>query len=137
MFCLYVIFCCLDHMTWIANSFAKYGSSIYSKTSFLNSGDKLKLTLKISVTNFCKFRYFADFDIKVVLLVQNSFDWIAFCWGYYCVFWTYIEPIFYLCHLLLITLVLLNWILCKVLVNMLCCPQNKDRDYFQAKEIKL
>ena len=29
---------------------------------------------------FCGFCYFAGFDIKIVLLVQNSFDWIAFCW---------------------------------------------------------
>ena len=32
------------------------------------------LILKISVKMFCGFRYFADFDIKIVLLVQNSFE---------------------------------------------------------------
>ena len=32
------------------------------------SGNKLILTSKISVTNFCRFHYFADFDIKIVLL---------------------------------------------------------------------
>ena len=29
---------------------------------------------------------FADFDIKIVLLGENSFEWIAFCWVEYCVF---------------------------------------------------
>ena len=79
MFWSHVIFCCLDYMTWIANSFAEHGSSKNSKTSFMSSGDKPILTLKISVTNFCKFQYTADLDIKVVVLVQNSFDWIGFC----------------------------------------------------------
>ena len=40
----------------------------------MDSGDKPILTLKISVTNFFKFQYFADFDIKIVLLDQNSFE---------------------------------------------------------------
>ena len=40
----------------------------------MSSGDKPVLTLKISVTNFTRFRYFADFDIKIVLLSQNSFE---------------------------------------------------------------
>ena len=31
-------------------------------------------TLKILVTNFFRFRYFADFDIKIVLLDQNSLE---------------------------------------------------------------
>ena len=29
---------------------------------------------------------FADFDIKIVLLGQNSFEWIAFCWVERCIF---------------------------------------------------
>ena len=37
------------------------------------------LTLKISVTNFCKFQYFEKFNVKSVLLGQNSFELIAFC----------------------------------------------------------
>ena len=37
------------------------------------------LTLKISVTNFWRFQYVEDFDIKFVLLDENNFEWIAFC----------------------------------------------------------
>ena len=37
------------------------------KVSYINSGDNPVLTLKISVTNFSRFRYFEDFDIKIVL----------------------------------------------------------------------
>ena len=40
----------------------------------MSSGDKPILTLKISVTNFSRFQYFADFDIRIVLLGQNSFE---------------------------------------------------------------
>ena len=36
----------------------------------MSSGDKTILILKISVTDFCRFRYFADLDIKIVLLGQ-------------------------------------------------------------------
>ena len=36
---------------------------------------------------------FADFDIKIVLLDENSFEWIAFFWVEYCVFLTYIESL--------------------------------------------
>ena len=39
----------------------------------MSSGDQPILTWKISVTNFCRLQYFADFDIKIVLLDQNSF----------------------------------------------------------------
>ena len=74
LFCFYVIFCCLDLLIR-----RKYGFSIDSKNLFISSGDKPILTLKISVTNFFRFRYFADFDIKIVFLGQNSFEWIAFC----------------------------------------------------------
>ena len=42
----------------------EYGFSINLKISFMNAGDQPILTLKISVVNFCRFRYFADFDIK-------------------------------------------------------------------------
>ena len=38
----------------------------------MSSGDKRILTLKISVANFCRSQYFADFDFKIVLLGQNS-----------------------------------------------------------------
>ena len=51
-----------------------YGFSINSKISFMNSGDKPILNLKISVTNFYRFRYFADFDIRIVFLGQNKFE---------------------------------------------------------------
>ena len=67
--CFYVIFCGLDPLGWIA---------INSKKQFMSSGDKPILNLKISVTNFGRFRYFVDFDIKIVLLARNSFQWIAF-----------------------------------------------------------
>ena len=46
----------------------EYGFSINLKISFMNSGDQPILTLKISVMNLCRFRYFADFDIKHLLL---------------------------------------------------------------------
>ena len=46
----------------------EYGFSINLEISFMNSGDHPILTLKISVINFCRFRYFADFDIKILLL---------------------------------------------------------------------
>ena len=42
----------------------EHGFSINLKISFMNSGDQPILTLKISVMNLCRFRYFADFDIK-------------------------------------------------------------------------
>ena len=57
----------------------QYDFSINSKIWFMSSGDKPILALKISVTNFSRFQYFADFDIRIVLLGQNSFEWIAFC----------------------------------------------------------
>ena len=72
-----------------------YDFSINLKISLVNSGGKPFLALKISVTNFCRFRYFEDFYIKIELLGQNRFDWIAFCWGEYCVFQTYIEFFFF------------------------------------------
>ena len=34
----------------------------------MSSVDKSLLTLKILVTNFCRFQCFADFDFKIVLL---------------------------------------------------------------------
>ena len=40
----------------------------------MSSGDKPILTLKISVKNVCRFQYFADLDIKRVLIAQNSFE---------------------------------------------------------------
>ena len=43
-----------------------------------DSGGKPILTLKILVTYYCKFQYFTDFDIKIVLLSQNSLEGIAF-----------------------------------------------------------
>ena len=53
----------------------EYGFSINSKISFMGSGDKPTLTLNIQVKNFWRFRYAADFfDIKIVLLGQNSFE---------------------------------------------------------------
>ena len=57
----------------------KYGFSIDLKISFMSSGNKSILTLKISVTNFFKFWYFAVFDIRIELFGQNSFEWIAIC----------------------------------------------------------
>ena len=44
----------------------------------MRSSDKTILTLKISVTNFGRFLYFADFDIKNVLLRQKFLELIAF-----------------------------------------------------------
>ena len=58
--------------------------SIKSKVSFMSSGDKPILTWQISVTNFCRFRHFADFDFKIVLLGQSSFQPFSFCWVEYC-----------------------------------------------------
>ena len=56
----------------------------------MSSGDKPILTLKILVSNFCIFRYFADFDFKIVVLGQNNFESIASCWVEYWVFEIYI-----------------------------------------------
>ena len=40
--------------------------------TMMSLGNKQILTFKISVTNFCRFRYFADFDIKIVPSGQNT-----------------------------------------------------------------
>ena len=48
----------------------------------MNSRDKAILTESVliltetilAVTSFCKFRYLADFEVKLVLLGQNSFE---------------------------------------------------------------
>ena len=44
--------------------------SINSKISFMSSGDRPILTLKMKIldSNFFRFKYFANFDIKIVLL---------------------------------------------------------------------
>ena len=52
----------------------EYGFSINSKMYLMSSDHKPVLTLKIPVTNFFRFRYFADFDIKTALLSQNNFE---------------------------------------------------------------
>ena len=49
------------------------GSSINLKLSLVSSGDKLILTSKIAAANFCRFQYFADFDVKIVPSSQSSF----------------------------------------------------------------
>ena len=36
--------------------------------------EKPIVTFKISVTNFCRFQYFENFDIKFLLLGQNNFQ---------------------------------------------------------------
>ena len=59
----------------------------------MSSGDKPILSSKFSVMNFCRFRYLADFDIKIVPLGQNSFECIAFWWVEYFAFQTYIETL--------------------------------------------
>ena len=46
---------------------SEYGFSRNLKIPFMSSGDKPILILKITVTNFCRLQYFADFDIKIVL----------------------------------------------------------------------
>ena len=46
----------------------EYGFSINCEISFMSLGDQPILTLKILVTHFCRFRYFEDFDIKILLL---------------------------------------------------------------------
>ena len=48
----------------------------------MSSDDKQIFTLKISVTK----QNFADFGIKIILLGQNSFEWLAFYRVEYCVF---------------------------------------------------
>ena len=44
--------------------------STNSKISFMSSGDRPILTLKMKIldSNFFRFKYFANFDIKIVLL---------------------------------------------------------------------
>ena len=44
----------------------------------MNLGGNQILALKISVTNFWRFRYFVDFDIKIVPSAQITFEWKAF-----------------------------------------------------------
>ena len=53
----------------------EYSFSINSKISFMSSGNKQLLSLKVSVTIFCRVWYFGNFDIKTVHLDQNSFEW--------------------------------------------------------------
>ena len=104
-------FCRLNPLAWIANLFA--GSMGFW---VMSSGDKPIRTLKISVTNVCRFQYFAHFNIKFVLLRKNSFEWIAFCSVEYCVFLIYTETLKSChCRLFLIISVLFNWTSCKVL----------------------
>ena len=50
----------------------EYGFLVNSKISLMSSVHKPILTLKISVTNFCRLEYFADFDIKIILLGQKN-----------------------------------------------------------------
>ena len=47
----------------------KYDFSINLKISLISSYD-----MPISAKNLCRLRYFGDFDIKVVVLGQNSFE---------------------------------------------------------------
>ena len=68
----------------------KYGFLITSKMSLMSSGDMQISLWKSQSQNF------TDFDIKTILLAQNSFDeWLAFCWVDYCVFQNYIETLKY------------------------------------------
>ena len=63
----------------------KYGFLITSKMSLMSSGDMQISLWKSQSQNF------TDFDIRTILLAQNSFDeWLAFCWVDYCVFQNYI-----------------------------------------------
>ena len=78
----------------------EYVFSTYSKISFMSSGDKPNLTLKISVTNFCRYR------VNTLLL----FSWVLRILNLY---WNF--KIFRHCHLLWIISVLFKWILSKVL----------------------
>ena len=64
----------------------EYGFTVNSKISLVSSGGKVIIT-------FYRFPYYADFDIKIVLLGQNSFQWINFCWVEYCVFQTYTKTL--------------------------------------------
>ena len=81
------IFCRLDHLN--CEFFCReYEFSINLKISVMRSGDKPVLNLKILVTNVCRFWYFADFNVKFVLLGQNSAEWIAFRSVKHCVFHT-------------------------------------------------
>ena len=50
------------------------GFSTNSKISLVSSGNELILIMKISATNFCRFRYFTDFDIKIVLFGHNGLN---------------------------------------------------------------
>ena len=45
-----------------------YGFLMNSKKTFTSSGVKPILNLKISVTNFGRFQYFADINIKIELI---------------------------------------------------------------------
>ena len=88
----------------------EYGLSINLKISFMNSRDKPILTepaltlteTSLTVTNLCRFQYLADFDVKIVLLGQTSFEWITFCWVLCTLHLYWIFKSFCHCHLLLI-----------------------------------
>ena len=72
----------------------EYGFSINSKISFMSSGDKPILitnyiyNYKISITNFSRFQYFTDFDIRIILFGQNSLllNWVLCILNLY---WTF------------------------------------------------
>ena len=50
-----------------------FGFLTNSKILFMSPGEKSIVTLKMSVTNFFRFQYFENFDIKFLLLGQNYF----------------------------------------------------------------
>ena len=56
----------------------EYRLLIKLKMLFVGSGDQPIVTLKISVTDFWRFRYSADLKIEIFSLGQNSFERIAF-----------------------------------------------------------
>ena len=99
--------------TWLFDLHTNWYADHSQKISFLSSGDKPILTLKISAKNFCRFHYFADFDTIILLLGQISFELIAYCWVL-CILNLYLNfKDFGHCHLLLIISLLFKWILCK------------------------
>ena len=84
------ILCCIFLCSY-AIFFLRAWIAINSKIWFRSSCNKPILTLKNIITDFCRWQYFAYFDIKVAFLGQYSFEWVALCYVECCLFQTYIE----------------------------------------------
>ena len=110
-FWFYAIFCRLDPVTWIANLLI--GNMVF--WWLRNCHSLAQVVSKFSLWK-SQSQNFADFDIKIILLRQNSFEWLAFCSVEYCAFQNYIESLKYFVIVTWSWLFqLFNWIICNAL----------------------